>query len=161
MVAAEAHGDVRRTTANGYGQQSAAKRRALAYNKKVMLKEFFIVGAGSFMGGGARFVVSKALQTLVAMPFPLGTFVVNITGCLLIGFFSALNYGGGYMTPATKLLLTTGFCGGFTTFSTFVNESASLGKDGSMLLMALYVGASVAVGFVCLLVGNSLAKAVQ
>ena len=154
MVAAEAHGDIRRTTANGYRQQGAAKRRILAYNKKVMLKEFFIVGAGSF-------VVSKALQTLVAMPFPLGTFVVNVTGCLLIGFFSALNYGGGYMTPATKLLLTTGFCGGFTTFSTFVNESASLGKDGSMLLMALYVGASVAVGFVGLWAGNSMARAIQ
>ena len=161
MVAAEAHDDIRRTTANGYGQQGAAQRRILAYNKKVMLKEFFIVGAGSFMGGGARFVVSKALQTLVAMPFPLGTFVVNVTGCLLIGFFSALNYGGGYMTPATKLLLTTGFCGGFTTFSTFVNESAALGRDGNLTGLALYVAGSVAVGFVCLLVGNSLARAVQ
>ena len=160
-MAAEAHGDIRRTTANGYRQQGAAKRRILAYNKKVMLKEFFIVGAGSFMGGGARFVVSKALQTLVAMPFPLGTFMVNVTGCLLIGFFSALNYGGGYMTPATKLLLTTGFCGGFTTFSTFVNESMLLGKDGSIALTGLYTGGSVAAGFLCLWVGNCLARAVQ
>ena len=124
MVAAEAHGDVRRTAANGYGQQGAAQRRALAYNKKVMLKEFFIVGAGSFMGGGARFVVSNALQTLVAMPFPLGTLVVNVTGCLLIGFFSALNYGGGYMTPATKLLITTAYCAAFTNISTILNDSA-------------------------------------
>ena len=126
-----------------------------------MLKEFFIVGAGSFMGGGARFVVSKALQTLVAMPFPLGTFVVNVTGCLLIGFFSALNYGGGYMTPATKLLLTKGFCGGFTTFSTFVNEGSALGRDGHFAWLALYIIGSLAVGFLCLLAGNMISKVLQ
>lgn len=126
-----------------------------------MLKDFLIVGAGSFFGGGARFVVSRWVQTLTTLPFPLGTFAVNVAGCLLIGFFSGLNYGGGFMTPTTKLLLTTGFCGGFTTFSTFVNEGTALGRDGNLTGLALYVAGSVAVGFVCLWAGNSLAKAVQ
>ena len=126
-----------------------------------MLKEFLIVSTGSFFGGGARYVVSQWLQTLTLLPFPLGTFVVNVAGCLLIGFLSGLNYGGGFMTPTTKLLLTTGFCGGFTTFSTFVNEGSALGRDGHFAWLALYIIGSLAVGFLCLLAGNSLAKALQ
>ena len=55
-----------------------------------MLKDFFIVGLGSFFGGGARFVVSKIIQSWTVLPFPLGTFAVNVLGCLLIGFFSAV-----------------------------------------------------------------------
>ena len=65
------------------------------------------------------------------------------------------------MTPTTRLLLTTGFCGGFTTFSTFVNEGTALGSDGNLTGLALYVAGSVAVGFICFGAGNSLAKAVQ
>ena len=126
-----------------------------------MLKEFLIVSTGSFFGGGARYVVSQWLQTLTSLPFPLGTFVVNVVGCLLIGFLSGLNYGGGFMPPTTKLLLTTGFCGGFTTFSTFVNEGSALGRDGNFTWLALYIIGSLAVGFLCLLAGNSLAKALQ
>ena len=122
-----------------------------------MLKDFLIVGAGSFFGGGARFVVSRWVQTLTTLPFPLGTFVVNVAGCLLIGFFSGLNYGGGFMTPTTKLLLTTGFCGGFTTFSTFMNENVALIEDGNTFLpSALYVLASLALGFVAVLAGRQL-----
>ena len=126
-----------------------------------MLKEFLIVSTGSFFGGGARYVVSQWLQTLTLLPFPLGTFVVNVVGCLLIGFLSGLNYGGGFMTSTTKLLLTTGFCGGFTTFSTFVNEGSALGRDGHFTWLALYIIGSLAVGFLCLLAGNSVAKALQ
>ena len=123
-----------------------------------MLKEFLIVSTGSFFGGGARYVVSQWLQTLPSLSFPLGTFVVNVVGCLLIGFLSGLNYGGGFMTPTTKLLLTTGFCGGFTTFSTFVNEGSALGRDGNFTWLALYIIGSLAVGFLCLLAGNMISK---
>lgn len=123
-----------------------------------MLKEFLIVSTGSFFGGGTRYVVSQWLQTLTSLSFPLGTFVVNVVGCLLIGFLSGLNYGGGFMTPTTKLLLTTGFCGGFTTFSTFVNEGSALGRDGNFTWLALYIIGSLAVGFLCLLAGNMISK---
>ena len=126
-----------------------------------MLKEFLIVSTGSFFGGGARYVVAQWLQTLTSLPFPLGTFVVNVVGCLLIGFLSGLNIGGAYITPTTKLLLTTGFCGGFTTFSTFVNEGSALGRDGHFMWLALYIIGSLAIGFLCLLAGNSLAKVLQ
>lgn len=126
-----------------------------------MLKEFLIVSTGSFFGGGARYVVSQWLQTLTSLPFPLGTFVVNVVGCLLIGFLSGLNIGGAYITPTTKLLLTTGFCGGFTTFSTFVNEGSALGRDGNFTWLALYIIGSLVVGFLCLLAGNMISKTLQ
>lgn len=124
-----------------------------------MLKDFFIVGLGSFFGGGARFIVSKIVQSWTVIPFPLGTFAVNVLGCLLIGFFSGLNYGGGWMSPSTKLILTTGFCGGFTTFSTFMNENASLIKDGNYAWTALYIAGSLIIGFVAVVIGHQLAKA--
>lgn len=116
-----------------------------------MFKDFLIVSLGSFLGGGLRYVVSRLLP--VAAGFPLGTFTVNIIGCFLIGLLYAMKWDGGWMSPTTRLLLTTGFCGGFTTFSTFINECGMLVKDGNMLMPALYIIASLTVGFLALMLG--------
>ena len=118
-----------------------------------MLKDFMLVGCGSFLGGGCRFVVSKLIQVLIPLSFPFGTFAVNILGCLIIGFLSGLNWAGGWMSPSVKLILTTGFCGGFTTFSTFMNESTALTHDGDYLYLALYLGLSVALGLLAVVAG--------
>ena len=123
-----------------------------------MLKDFFIVGIGSFFGGGARFLLSKVIQSWTFISFPFGTFAVNIIGCFLIGFFSGMSYGGSLMSPSTKLILTTGFCGGFTTFSTFMNESSSLLKDGNFFYLSLYIFGSLVVGMIAVLAGNQLSK---
>ncbi|MCI1282317.1 MAG: fluoride efflux transporter CrcB [Prevotella sp.] len=123
-----------------------------------MLKDFFIVGIGSFFGGGTRFLVSKVIQSWTFLSFPFGTFAVNIIGCFLIGLFSGMSYGGSLMSPSTKLILTTGFCGGFTTFSTFMNESSSLLKDGNFFYLSLYVFGSLFVGLIAVLAGNQLSK---
>ena len=122
-----------------------------------MFKDFLIVGLGSFLGGGLRYVVSRLLP--VAAGFPLGTFAVNIIGCFLIGLLYAMKWDGGWMSPTTRLLLTTGFCGGFTTFSTFINECGMLVKDGNMLVPALYLLASLAVGFLALMLGIWVSQA--
>lgn len=123
-----------------------------------MLKDFFIVGIGSFFGGGTRFLVSKVIQSWTFLSFPFGTFAVNIIGCFLIGLFSGMSYGGSLMSPSTKLILTTGFCGGFTTFSTFMNENSSLLKDGNFFYLSLYVFGSLFVGLIAVLAGNQLSK---
>ncbi len=126
------------------------------------MKELLIVSLGSFFGGGLRFLVSKGLGLLSATPFPLGTFVVNIVGCLLIGFFSALPQANGTfwgLRPETRLLLTTGLCGGFTTFSTFMKESHALAGNQPLLLVA-YIVLSLALGFVGVWGGMRLAQAV-
>lgn len=123
-----------------------------------MLRDFLLVGMGSFLGGGSRFIVSKVIQAWAPLSFPLGTFAVNILGCLIIGFLSGLHWPGGWMSPSMKLVLTTGFCGGFTTFSTFMNESTALMRDGNYLYLALYLGLSAALGLLAVVVGNACAK---
>lgn len=125
-----------------------------------ILRDFLIVGAGSFFGGGTRFLVSKAATVLCATAFPWGTFVVNVLGCLIIGFFSALPMGG-WLSPQAKLFLTTGFCGGFTTFSTFMNENSSLIGNGNYPVFFLYLVGSFAAGLLCVWAGNALAKCVM
>ena len=122
-----------------------------------MIKEIILVGIGSFVGGSLRMVISKYIQLTVAGSFPLGTMVVNVLGCFLIGIFSSLPTGNGGVSPAVRLLLTTGFCGGFTTFSTFMNEHATLMKGGdAFMLSSLYLIASLALGFIALLAGRYL-----
>lgn len=123
-----------------------------------MLRDFLLVSMGSFLGGGSRFIVSKVIQAWAPLSFPLGTFAVNIVGCLIIGFLSGLHWPGGWMSPSMKLILTTGFCGGFTTFSTFMNESTALMRDGNYLYFALYIGLSVALGLIAVVAGNACAK---
>lgn len=122
-----------------------------------MLKELFLVCLGSFFGGGARYLVGKALLSWVGTPFPWGTMAVNVLGCFLIGLLSGLSLGG-QISPTTKLLLVTGFCGGFTTFSTFMNENLLLGRDGSPLSAVLYTLASLALGLVAVLAGYQIVK---
>lgn len=138
------------------------------------MKELLIVSLGSFFGGGARYLVSKVVQSAAAGSFPWGTLTVNVLGCLLIGFLAGLPWQGtaagqgvlghwlpkAWISPSTKLLLTTGFCGGFTTFSTFMNESSILLKDGHELHLALYIVLSLALGFAAVVLGQQLAKAV-
>lgn len=121
------------------------------------MKEILIVGAGSFLGGSLRYVVSRYVQQYAAA-FPLGTMAVNVIGCFLIGYLSGLHLPGNVLSPATRLLLTTGFCGGFTTFSTFMNESAALGRTSDYLHLFLYLSLSLVLGFAAVLAGNWLAK---
>lgn len=85
--------------------------------------------------------------------FPLGTFIVNTTGCLLIGLFYALSEKGNLLTPEWRLALTTGLCGGFTTFSTFAYENMNLLRTGDYLYFGLYILASVALGIAAVYLG--------
>lgn len=126
------------------------------------MKELILVSVGSFFGGGMRYMVSRMVQSLALVAFPFGTLAVNVLGCLIIGFLSGLNWSGnGLMSDSTKLLLSTGFCGGFTTFSTFMSESSSLMKDGQYLSTAVYLIGSLALGLIAVLAGQQLAKFVS
>lgn len=100
-------------------------------------------------------VISKYVQLAIAGSFPLGTLVVNVLGCFLIGIFSSLPGENGGISTTTRLLLTTGFCGGFTTFSTFMNENVGLMKGGDgFVVSVLYILASLALGFIAVLAGR-------
>lgn len=123
-----------------------------------MVKILFIIGSGSFIGGIARYLASKYIQNSLISAFPFGTFVVNILGCLLIGLFYGLSERGNVMTAELRIFLTVGFCGGFTTFSTFANENIALLKDGNILYFALYASLSVFIGILATYSGNLITK---
>ena len=117
------------------------------------------VGAGGFAGAVVRYLVALALPFL-GTGFPFGTLVVNVSGCLLIGFISELSITTTLVSPELRLLLATGFCGGFTTFSSYMFEIISLLRDGEMLYASLYLFGSIIGGVLCLYLGMQLAKIV-
>lgn len=121
-----------------------------------MIKSILIVGAGSFLGGAARYLLSKLVQDHASGIFPWGTFVVNILGCFFIGFVYGLLDRNFDMSPAMKLFITTGFCGGFTTFSTFIHENYLLFSPSGMPVFALYAAGSLVAGLLCAWAGHAL-----
>jgi CrcB protein len=124
-----------------------------------MIRLLFIIGSGSFIGGIARFLVSRFIHDRAFSSFPYGTFIVNLTGCLLIGIFYGLSERGNLMNTEMRMFLTVGFCGGFTTFSTFASENISLLRDGDFFYFALYTSLSIFIGLMATYLGNLIIKA--
>ncbi|NJN68389.1 MAG: fluoride efflux transporter CrcB [Chloroflexaceae bacterium] len=119
------------------------------------------VGTGGFVGSVLRYLVSGYVQGMSgSIDIPYGTFAVNTIGCFVIGFLSELVEMRGVLTAEIRALLITGTLGGFTTFSTFSNETMSLMRDGQTPLALLNIGASVAAGLVAVWLGYSLAYAI-
>jgi CrcB protein len=123
-----------------------------------MFKTILYIGIGSFSGGIARFLISKYVQDKVMLSFPFGTFIVNVLGCFIIGMLYGLFDAGHLMNNNLRLFLTVGFCGGFTTFSTFMNENYQLLKDENYFYFVLYATLSFFVGLVMLYFGNLITK---
>ena len=121
------------------------------------MKQVFLVFIGGGLGSTLRYIVSKYLNPLYEH-FYLGTFTVNIIGCLLIGFLLALSFKGQLLNENQLLLLATGFCGGFTTFSTFAFEKHSFLKSGELLHFSFYTLSSIVVGVAAIALGIWLAK---
>ncbi len=113
-----------------------------------MFQTVMIIGTGSFLGGVTRFGLSRLFYPQPGTSFPIGTFVVNVVGCFLIGVLIGAIEKGALTHSGWKLFLTVGFCGGFTTFSAFAFENFLLLRNGNYLLFSLYTSLSV---FLCLM----------
>ena len=117
-----------------------------------MFGSFLSVAFGGALGSVCRWLLSR----LVVTSFPLATLVVNVAGCFLIGFLSGLALKG-FMSSEMRLFLVTGFCGGFTTFSTFAKEGLELGGGDDVVLAAAYLSLSVFLGLCAVWLGSFLA----
>lgn len=121
------------------------------------MKQFLLVFLGGGIGSLLRYIISRTFNTYF-QHFYLGTFLVNIIGCLIIGLVLGISFKSNLLSQNQTLLLTTGFCGGFTTFSTFALENQSLLKSGEILHFSFYTIASIAVGIFAVLLGLWLSK---
>ena len=122
------------------------------------MRTALIVFAGSGFGGVLRYVVQKLFVDAGFINFPAGTFTVNIIGCFLIGLFNAVADKNNMMSADWRIALTTGFCGGFTTFSTFANENMSLLRNGDYLMFSCYTLLSFIVGIAAVLLGSNMLR---
>lgn len=123
-----------------------------------MFKELIIAGCGGFVGTAGRYLIGKWSDGMWHGAFPMGTFLVNIIGCFIIGLFLGLLENAKMMTPSQRVLLITGFCGGFTTFSSFAADMWVLGSKGDWGTFALYLALSVGFGILCLWAGRALIR---
>ncbi len=115
-----------------------------------------IVGAvafGSAVGGVARYGITSVIADRAGTGFPIGTLVVNVAGCLLIGILARVFLESAHFSIPARALLATGFCGGFTTFSAFSWEVVGAMKEGAPSRAALYVVASLAAGLCATWIG--------
>jgi len=122
------------------------------------VKVFWAVAIGAALGGLARFYLAAVIQHRAGIDFPAGTLVINITGSFLIGFFLRYALQSAVIGPEMRIFLTTGFCGGYTTFSTFSYETITLLQDGEYGRASLYVGSSVAFALAATILGIAAAN---
>ncbi len=123
-----------------------------------MVKSILAVGLGSFAGGAARYLVMRWVQIKVTGGFPLGTMVVNVAGCFVLGLMAGVLGRLGVTNGYVKLFLTAGFCGGFTTFSTFMGDNMVLARAGDVAGMAANMALSIAAGAAAMWLGGCVAR---
>lgn len=123
-----------------------------------MLRAILLVGLGSAGGGILRYLTGKWFHNLIATSFPVGTLIVNVVGCFIIGLVYCIFDRGNTGDANMQLLLATGFCGGFTTFSSFMHENYTMIENGNFLHLALYTGLSVVLGLLALYLAIHLVK---
>jgi len=118
------------------------------------------IGIGGFVGAVARYGIAVWVGQRWGRSFPLGTFVINVSGSFLIGLLMTLMAERFTENPQWRLLLVVGFLGAYTTFSTFEYETGALLKDGEWTFAMLNIILSVVVGFIALKLGEIIAKTI-
>ncbi|GAP72736.1 fluoride efflux transporter CrcB [Candidatus Symbiothrix dinenymphae] len=121
-----------------------------------MMKQILLVGLGGGVGSILRFLASKWLMQSDKCGFPWATFLVNVLGCLLIGLLIGWSQRHNALDADMRALLVAGFCGGFTTFSTFSLENVQLFQTGQYATLVLYISATLIIGLAAVYAGLSL-----
>jgi fluoride exporter len=122
------------------------------------MKPILLVGLGGSIGSVLRYLVQVCIGRYVPLHFPLGTFLINISGSLFLGLLYGLSVRHDWLNMDWKLFLMTGICGGFTTFSGYSFEGLALLKEGQYLYFTLYIAGSVLLGLGATALGYVIAK---
>lgn len=123
-----------------------------------MLYKIIIIGLGGFVGSTGRYIISKLIQENASSVFPWATLLINLVGSFLIGVLFTLAFKENLISENWRDFLIIGFCGGFTTFSTFSLENYNLYNTGNYLPLIFYSSISVIGGFIMVLLGIALTK---
>lgn len=124
-----------------------------------MLRTLFIIGSGGFLGSIMRYLVQISVEKSILSSFPWGTFAANVAGSFIIGIVYALADKGNLLGTEWKMFLAVGFCGGFTTFSSFAYNNFNMLKDGVYGQLLLNVFGSLFFGILAVYLGIILVKA--
>ena len=118
------------------------------------MTKLLLVGAGGFLGSIARALLSNFVQQLSGCAFPLGTLAVNVIGCFVIGALSQFGETRDIFSAETRAFIFVGILGGFTTYSSFGNETINLWRSGALWLTFLNVAAQLLIGLGAVFVGR-------
>ena len=124
---------------------------------ELSLTNILLVGIGGFIGSVMRYLASGYVQqTTKSVDFPYGTLAVNVIGCFIIGFLAQLAESRGVFTSESRLFVFTGILGGFTTFSSFGNETINLVRDSQMMNAFVNVGTNLVIGLFAVWLGRTI-----
>jgi len=117
------------------------------------MKHLLLVGLGGFIGSVARFLVSKLNLSWHFLSIPMGTLTVNVLGSFIIGILVGISVKSDLISTDLRLFLMVGFCGGFTTFSSFSSENLMLMQNGQVFTVLIYTSLSILLGFLAVYLG--------
>jgi CrcB protein len=119
---------------------------------------YLVIGIGGVLGANARYLVTGWAANKFGTVFPYGTFIINMSGAIVLGFLMAFFQDRAFIHPNYRLFFATGFCGAYTTFSTFTYESLVLIQNGSFLLAFSNLFGSLVVGMIGVFLGFVLGR---
>jgi CrcB protein len=112
-----------------------------------MVRTLLLIAIGGSAGSVCRYLSQQFLQDHYPSSIPIGTLFVNISGCFIVGMVYSLSGKGNIISPELRIFLVTGFCGGFTTYSSFAYENVRMVLDGEFYYASIYILVSVVIGF--------------
>jgi CrcB protein len=125
-----------------------------------MQNKWLLLSFGGVIGTIARYLLGAWVPAFAGSGFPYGTLTINLSACLLLGILDSLSVLRGSLSPEARLLLMTGFCGAYSTFSTWILETSNLISDGQMLRASVNFFGSAAAGLVLFRLGAWLGAAI-